>query len=263
MNPAAYRQRLNRNKKIFERAKKLALAAKSRRQRKRKKKKAQRLATDIPDDIGIDNERSDSEDSNSSEDLKQATEATLVANQDEVTRAPITELSSYRPNIIEAASNKEISSKSIAGVFMPFEDPCRFQHHSIDLPGTRSDTNFFKLFPHHTKSTIETMSEKEIERVIAEINKRPSKKEQWGVHLKFKKDIHNENEGAWRSKFPPPLRVDDVHMLGSNTEKSLNNLFCLPEAPTIMLYEKNLAFHGGGVVYKTSTGTGIALSRAI
>lgn len=157
-------------------------------------------------------------------------------------------------------TNKVSASREICGIFMPFERAQLFSPTDNSDQGSyiRRETSFLKAFPEYEKPLAETMSETDIEKKIAEIKKRPSRKATWGDRLTFvrshRRDVHDETAGAWRPRFSIPQKMESV-AVGDTDEgahnkeaKGLGDIFELPDNPLLMLHEGQLAFRDGTLV---------------
>jgi hypothetical protein len=172
--------------------------------------------------------------------------------EESLTRAPNPE-----PALAEHAPNVEHqSSREIRGIFMPFErteDYPALQDNMPDLTVQR-ETDFFKAFPQYAKPSIDTMSEADIQKKIAEIKNRPSRKAGFGERLSYRKrsrlDPNDETDGACQTRLHIRNREEitsDI-VVGSEHTKSLGEAFGLSANPIPVSHQGKLAFGDGTLV---------------
>ncbi|KAI0579744.1 Transcription factor Forkhead/HNF3 family [Pyrenophora tritici-repentis] len=111
------------------------------------------------------------------------------------------------------------------------------------------ESSFHRMRTRRIEPSIETMTPEEKATKIADIQARPSRKKLFGSHrlghvLKYgRQDIHDESDGAWK----PNLRSEKEKRL-LQEERSLQEIFNLPQNPVPMNDGQELAFRDGALL---------------
>ena len=147
---------------------------------------------------------------------------------------------------------EDSSAPEIGGFYMPFEKSTLFRAtNDVDpAPHVRRERSFHKAFPEYVKPTIDTMSEADINAKIAEIRKRPSRKQVWGSRLAFKRcrgrNIHDETKGKWHPRIPIEMNENEVAIAAA--KNAWREALGFPQSPIPMLHQGQLAFRDGTLV---------------